>query len=294
VFRGHPVFVVGAIGRWQILCIIAGEVAMSRKNAYAFTLIELLIVITIIAVLVSLLAPTLAKARELTRRASCQARLHNLGMGWRFYLDDNNDTFPLYGADPAYPHYGTNLHWCYGGNQPALCENPPPATGAGITTMWSFRPLNPYMQKAAVKISNAEAFHCPSDHGIRSLDITRGGPTCGYSCYQWWGNSYVMNCLLLYETDPVTLRPYYTSNFSLKPFRMRMVTVAPSALLVTGDGGWMYSTDPTTVWDGTFHNEPNRHNILFMDNHVSYESITSDLGSDYSQWPFPVNPNQLQ
>jgi len=53
-----------------------------------FTLIELLVVIAIIAILASLLLPSLQKARESGRKAVCMSNLRQLWMGWNLYRDD--------------------------------------------------------------------------------------------------------------------------------------------------------------------------------------------------------------
>jgi prepilin-type N-terminal cleavage/methylation domain-containing protein/prepilin-type processing-associated H-X9-DG protein len=57
----------------------------------AFTLIELLVVIAIIALLVSILMPSLARARELAKSAGCAMHLRNLGLGLVLYQSENHD-----------------------------------------------------------------------------------------------------------------------------------------------------------------------------------------------------------
>ena len=65
------------------------------KGKYVFfTLIELLLVISIIAILSALLLPALGKARESSRMIVCAGNLKQIGVALNFYNSDNNDYFP--------------------------------------------------------------------------------------------------------------------------------------------------------------------------------------------------------
>lgn len=70
-------------------CFLRGKAARS-----AFTLIELLVVIAIISLLVSILIPSLTKARELARRSLCANNLHNIHICLQYYANDYNGWYP--------------------------------------------------------------------------------------------------------------------------------------------------------------------------------------------------------
>ena len=68
---------------------------MKYRNKIAFTLIELLVVIAIIALLVSILLPSLQKAKELAKNLVCMSNIRNIGSTLCMYATDNNGIFPV-------------------------------------------------------------------------------------------------------------------------------------------------------------------------------------------------------
>jgi prepilin-type N-terminal cleavage/methylation domain-containing protein len=88
------------------------EAAMSARitNRYGFTVIELLVVITIISLLISMLLPAMSKARNAAQALMCSANQRQLGIGLNTYLADYKQHFTVMDdMDPANPGHQFGL-----------------------------------------------------------------------------------------------------------------------------------------------------------------------------------------
>ena len=68
---------------------------MKLKNKNAFTLIEVLVVISVISLLMAVLVPALAGARQQSRQVVCLNNLKQLYLAAVLYSDSNNDYYPI-------------------------------------------------------------------------------------------------------------------------------------------------------------------------------------------------------
>jgi prepilin-type N-terminal cleavage/methylation domain-containing protein/prepilin-type processing-associated H-X9-DG protein len=87
----------------------------NRKTG--FTLVELLVVIGIIALLISILLPSLNKARQAAQRSACLSNLRQVAMAINAYMAENKQTLPEAGYDNANGRNGAPLGsaWTPGG-----------------------------------------------------------------------------------------------------------------------------------------------------------------------------------
>ncbi|MGC8560828.1 MAG: type II secretion system protein [Phycisphaerae bacterium] len=117
-----------------------------------FTLVELLVVISIIALLISILLPSLVKARHEALRIVCASNLRSLGQACRVYADTYRGTEPS-GASQTPLAYG---NWPFGNMAGWVNANPPAGNSTATYIPWGLGLL--YTTKT---ITNPTLFYCP-------------------------------------------------------------------------------------------------------------------------------------
>lgn len=83
---------------------------MRKNQSTAFTLVELLVVISIVALLIAVLLPALKNARELARATACSSNLRQIGVGGYAFASDNDFEITVFtrnsgGALSGWPHW---------------------------------------------------------------------------------------------------------------------------------------------------------------------------------------------
>jgi prepilin-type N-terminal cleavage/methylation domain-containing protein/prepilin-type processing-associated H-X9-DG protein len=127
-----------------------GGHAFRRTSCRGFTLVELLVVIGIIALLISILLPSLARARAHANTVKCATQLRQIGLAMVMYANDNKGFTPAY-YNPAGTFAVASLGTFVGSAHPA------PPSGPGTLV------LEPIGTGRQAYLKTADVFFCPED-----------------------------------------------------------------------------------------------------------------------------------
>jgi len=172
-----------------------------RHPPRGFTLIELLVVIAIIALLVAILMPALAKARESGYKTKCLANLRSVMTSTLMYFEDHAQnrviawyTWPAYSGGYSFQTY---TPWVWGGFMSP--QRPLPGEDWMDCDAYParFRPLSRFMDPFADQNDSVlGAFICPGDKSNKAGLIGQGNLGDAEDAYASWqtnGTSFSLN-----------------------------------------------------------------------------------------------------
>jgi prepilin-type N-terminal cleavage/methylation domain-containing protein len=144
--------------------LLAERLAMLKRPALrsrsGFTLVELLVVIAIIAVLISILLPTITRAREAANRAKCLSNLRTIGQLMTMYAGLYRDQIPIgySGGDNGGGTESTNYFLTRAAN--IASADPDVLSQNGIRIRYVG--LGLLLKANLIKEGSGEVFYCPS------------------------------------------------------------------------------------------------------------------------------------
>ncbi|HMO27290.1 MAG TPA: prepilin-type N-terminal cleavage/methylation domain-containing protein, partial [Tepidisphaeraceae bacterium] len=152
------------------------------RRRRGFTLVELLVVIGIIALLLSILLPTLGRAREAANTVKCLANLRSIGQAMMIYTTENKGAIPGSANTSSRHFYNATWTLVLNNSNAIPAGSPievfdfitPIARSMGIT----FSQIdNPSALARFLEQSESEYFKCPSARGILASSFPAGvGP----------------------------------------------------------------------------------------------------------------------
>lgn len=228
----------------------------------AFTLVELLVVIAIIALLISLVLPSLAGAREASRQVVCMSNVSQFAIAFSLYQEDHRGTMMTHPD----PQFISTVRW---GGKSGTSANYSEAMGWGVGQ----RVMNPYV---GIQVQGGSpgmetpAFRCPGD---------KGQPGQAERVYDLVGTSYMYNRVSpLGPTTLHQLNPRMGRGLRLSSVRQpgRVIQVADHPAFNFSQSG-----DRRQRW-----HDPKRPtaNIGFVDGHVRHCLIENTPTGDTREY----------
>ena len=205
-----------------------------------FTLVELLVVISIIALLLSILMPSLQSAREQAKRVVCASNLKNMGLALIMYEDDFKGSAPAVSWNP----YMDRSNYWQGQLAPYLGWS-----GAASKFTYSGKSTRDLLKYPDRMV---KVFKCPSVRDKEKAKFI-------------WGHSYGINHYMFGTVDDYG-----------RYWRVRDLKHPKETFLLMDD---LYYTvgDPACVEMWALHHKKTK-NVLFADNHLAmgYQDVISE------------------
>jgi len=243
-----------------------------QRRRPGFTLIELLVVVAIIALLVSILLPSLGKAKELAQTMVCKARHQGAFKGWAYYGDHYRGVWMAPWDRPSEP-----------GGTPQLSGEP--ATGRFTERQWPFT-MGVYVAGYSIPegeavyftsaVPNTYSWWSPNGRGSRSNLVTARQLQCSVMegrppTNLWWKDFTTMSYIQMGAwRNPATGLWQHGGAYYPKP---ELMTHPSTTGLLTCQAG-VATEDGTNAWVPYKRWDTNQITYMSIDPHGGESNFT--------------------
>jgi prepilin-type N-terminal cleavage/methylation domain-containing protein len=257
------------------------------KRRRGFTLVELLVVIAIIALLISVLLPSLNKARKAAKDLACMSNLRQIGIALTMYQQANNGLCPN-GTD--WYSWSWDNNWCWDEKlQPYLSK---------VITISETTPTGPQSGPGSPPpgysrwILGSPVFTCPAATNYQMSRSDSDAPAnrtfrgYGYNLalinywYNYGGAGY---------TIPVRIPARYPFIIIMGDRNLATYFGLMEGMDLGRPTNVAYAADVETTYQ-TARRHNMKTNYLFADKHVAPLTLTEAMDSKLWDWPRQIPP----
>lgn len=208
---------------------------IALRSRAGFTLIEVLVVVAIIALLISILLPSLKAAREQAKITVCASNLHQIGISITHYVNESRGELPVvFRSSTAFTTYFMRFDGAHDG-----------AVNLGLLSNRRY-------------VNEPHVFYCPGQDSTKSASLAYDGPD------NPWVHASEYAAMTAAEKADVRLRSSYFARLIEVPVANQQIG-AGQTYKPLPSGAWWQSDHPMAPVNGSWRQQKYYQKVIYSD-----------------------------